>query len=63
MGLKVKSRLEIRLLLSWFRQSNLSFLDEIADRLFSIPTKGSLLRVLGFSDDYVNIIERKIILF
>lgn len=59
MGLKAKSRLEIRLSMSWFWQSNLSFLDEIADRLFSIPTKGFLLRVLKFSNDYVNIIWEK----
>jgi len=59
MGLKAKSRLEIRLSMSWFWQSNLSFLDEIANRLFSIPTKGFLLRVLKFSNDYVNIIWEK----
>lgn len=59
MGLKAKSRLEIRLSMSWFWQSNLSFLDEIANRLFSIPTKGFLLRVLRFSNDYVNIIWEK----
>jgi hypothetical protein len=59
MGLKAKLRLEIRLSMSWFWQSNLSFLDEIVDRLFSIPTKGFLLRVLRFSNDYVNIIWEK----
>jgi hypothetical protein len=51
MGLKVKPRLVIRLLISWFWQSGSSFLGKMIDELCSISTKDPLFRVLRLFND------------
>jgi hypothetical protein len=45
MSLKAKPRLEIKLLIFWFWQYDLSFLSKMIDGLYLILTKDTFLRV------------------